>query len=460
MVKPASIPRISGPLACLALLLSSQPAFAQEAKKPVSSKEPSEEAVFIPIEYRPPPYQISVGVRISGKAKVKFSGVGNIPYNSAPGDNATSGILQRVYDNGYVSPDNSRDAAGNWYAKGDGMTNVWGFNSVDQLVSPVYPNATSVGFQSNRVDTAGATLTAESSSSLSWDIEVSRQLGGNKRFSWGVVFGAGLNDINAKTSGTVKGNLHTLIDLYALEAGAGTKLPSVPILDPVTNQSIGTSYIGPYNAPGPYVYYFTEQGKNADGSLRYILDSEGKPTTNPYMVPKLGPDGTQLWDVRDESIRLGALPIPGSRQDSLTSSGVDVTGYWQVKGAYMTARFGPYFAWQINRHFALRASAGLTLTILGAQFRFNETYLVPSLATYLSVDTANGRNDSTVTTTLGYFASGEVEWFMTQRTGFFVGAAYESYTRDLRLSMPGTTQTAEISADTGAVFRSGITTRF
>ncbi len=460
MVKPASIPRISGPLACLALFLSSQPAFAQEAKKPASSKELSEEAVFIPIEYRPPPYQISVGFRISGKAKVKFSGLGNIPYNSAPGANATSPTLSRSYDDGYVNPDNSRDATGVWYDKGDGQTNVWGFVNASQLQPASYPNATTVAFQSNRVDTAGDTLTAENGSSLSWDIEVSRQLGGNKRFSWGMVFGAGLNDINAKTSGTVKGNLHTLIDLYALEAGAGTKLPSVPILDPVTNQSIGTNYIGPYNAPGPYVHYFTEQGKNDDGTLRYVLDADGKPTTTPYMVPVLGPDGTQLWDVRDESIRLGALPLPNGRTDALNASGIDVTGYWQVKGAYMTARFGPYFAWQINRYFALRASAGLTLTILGAQFRFNEKYLVPALNTYLSIDTANGRNDSTVTSTLGYFASGEVEWFMTQRTGFFVGAAYESYTRDLRISMPGTTQTADISASVGAVFRSGITTRF
>ncbi|MBK8476041.1 MAG: hypothetical protein IPL39_06920 [Opitutaceae bacterium] len=453
MVKPASIPRISGPLACLALLLSSQPAFAQEAKKPASSKEPSEEAVFIPIEYRPPPYQISVGFRISGKAKVKFSGLGNIPYNSVPGDNITSGIIARVYDNGDVGPDDSRDIEDNKIVKDDGRTNIWAFSSSNQLQPNDFPNAKEVRFESNRVDTAGATLAAESGSSLSWDIEVSRQLGGNKRFSWGIIFGAGLNDINAKTSGTVKGNLRTLTDLYALAEGEGAKTGTLL----TTTSNNVTSYL-PYISPGPKKHYLTEQGKNADGTLRYVLDDSGNATTTPYMVPLLGPDNTQLWEIRDNSIRLGALPF--SRNDIATADGVDVTGYWQVKGAYLTSRFGPYFAWQINRHFALRASAGLTLTILGAQFRFNESYLVPSLANYIKVDTANIRNDSTVTSTLGYFASGEVEWFMTQRTGFFVGAAYESYTRDLRISMPGTTQTADISASVGAVFRSGITTRF
>ena len=80
MVKPVSLPRLLGSLTSLALLLGGTTALAQQVTKPADSDKPeSEEAVFIPIEYRTPPWQVSVGVRLSGKAKVKFSNLGNIP---------------------------------------------------------------------------------------------------------------------------------------------------------------------------------------------------------------------------------------------------------------------------------------------------------------------------------------------------------------------------------------------
>ena len=449
MVTPASLPRISGPLACLALLLSSLPAHAQQAKQSDSAKEQSEEAVFIPVEYRPPPYQVSIGVRIAGKAKVKFSGVGNIGYSGVnPGANTDDPAILRFYDNGYVGPDNSRDIAGNLIVKGDGQTNVWAFSSANQLDNPTKPNATTLSMEANRIESSGATIDAESESSPGWDIQITRQLGGNNRFSWGLLFGAGISDVNAKVSGSVKANLHTITDTYLL-GEAATKL-YVDALNP-------TDY-APYQSPGPYPFYLTHQDKNADGTLKWVLDANGAPTTVPVMVPTLGADGKQLFEVRDDSIRLPGLPA--HRDDDVTQ-GVDVAGTWQVKGAFMTARFGPYVAVQLARRLSLRASAGITLTVLGAQFKFREEYLVPSINKYISRDTENlDRNESTVTGTFGYYASGEIEWFMTNRTGLFVGASYENYMRKLRITMPETTQFADIETSTGTVIRTGVTTRF
>lgn len=454
MVKPASIPRISGSLACLALLLGSATAQAQQAPKPASSKDtPSEEAIFIPIEYRPPPYQVSVGVRISGKAKVKFSGLGNIL--PAMGADSTDPKLLRKYDNGYVGPDNSWDfTTGKPVVNPDKKTNYWGFSSANQLSPSDFPNAQTVAMQSHHIATDGATLTAENGQSPAWDIEISRQLGGNKKLSWGVVFGGSINAVNVKTSGTVKANLKALTDLYSLD-GEGKN-----VLLTTTNPDLTTVYNSYYygnGAAGPQPVPVFHQDTNADGSPKFSEDAQTHIIT-PVMVATLGPDGvTQLQNYPDNSVRIPGLPV--SRTDPTTGL-VDITGIWQVKGAYMTARLGPYMALQLGRHFAIRASAGLTLTILGANFKFDETYLTPSAIGYLNADTANTPKDATVTTTTGYFASGELEWFLTQRTGFFVGAAYENYTRNLRITLPETTQTADLSVSTGAVLRTGVTTRF
>jgi hypothetical protein len=53
MAKPASPSRLLGSLIILALLLSSTTGFAQQTNKPAESDQAeSEEAVFIPVEYR------------------------------------------------------------------------------------------------------------------------------------------------------------------------------------------------------------------------------------------------------------------------------------------------------------------------------------------------------------------------------------------------------------------------
>lgn len=455
MVKPASLPRLIGPLASLAVLLGSTTVSAQQAKPADQTKVQSEEAVFIPIEYRPPPYQVSVGVRFSGKAKVKFSQLGSVPNQYEPLNNITD-VAYRGYDNGYVAKDYTVDAEGNPTTKTDGKTNLWSFTSDYQVVAdpnPAYPTGKALQFMANRIESRGASAEADNGSSLSWDVEISRELGSNKRFSWGLLFGAAVADVNSKTKGTVKANLRTITDTYSLGGAA---------LTPVLNTDGTVSYT-PKSGSGPYSYYLTElvQSKDATtGALLYYTEDSADglhKKGDPIMVSQYVKDSNNNYVIRwaDDSIRLNALPF--SRTETLTE-GIDIEGTWQVKGAFMTARFGPFFGVRLGERFAARISGGVTVTILGARLLFQERYLHPILNTYLSIDTKSPYNESTVTTAVGYFVSGELDWFLTQRTGIFVGALHESYTRNLRIQIGD--QTADIDVSAGTAFRTGITTRF
>lgn len=445
MVKPASLPRYCGSLACLSLLLGSLPAVAQQAKPADSSKVQSEEAVFIPIEYRPPPYQISIGVRLSGKATVKFSQLGSIPRATNPSEhNSSAGF--REYDNGYVGLDYSVDADGNRITVNDGKTNNFKYISGEQVINdpdPAYPNGKAIAYFSSQVESTGGTASAENGSTLAWDLEISRELGGNKRFSWGILFGAGLSDLKATTSGTVKAKLTSIWDIYS---AGGTALYT----ETNTNVTPPATIYPPYAATlAPWTY----QTEWVDKEVKH---DDGTVTTEKVQQIKTDANGVALIEYYNPSFRI--VDHPTFERTTTEQTGIDVAGTWKVRGAYITARFGPYIAARLGRHLQVRAAAGVTLTVLGARFLFEEKYLHPILNSYLTVDTDNSTNEATVTGTLGYFVEGELDWFFTQRTGIFIGATHEDFARDLQIKLGE--QIASIDVSAGTAFRTGITTRF
>ena len=473
MAKPASFLRYSVPLASLALLCASQPAFAQAKAVQSTTKAESEEAVFIPIEYRPPPYQVSIGVRLTGKAKVKFSGLGSVPSSTSAGPNpnatnaekdteaykkqvADAAKYGRTYDDGMIAPDYTRsiNADGTGYTQvppTDGKTNYWAFTSANQVVD-LPTGGKALALHSYAVESAGGTAEAAKNSSLAWDIEISRELGSNRRMSWGLLLGAGISDINCKTSTTVKAKLRTLTDYYSLE---GLTLPT----SAATGAVIPVSYQG-REEYYPYTYLM------ADDGINYATDAYGNRIPVYQYDPTTGKK-IKVWS--DEVPRISTDPIAGSRTDvTEENASLDVVGNWQVKGAYLTARFGPYFTFQLARRLALRASAGLTFTVVGTTLRFSERIYVPAKAAYMEINNADFSRDPKkggayttdprVSGILGYFVSCELDAFLTDRTGVFVGASHEDFQRDI--SMQYYTQQADLSLSSGTVIRTGITTRF
>lgn len=478
MAKPASPSRLTGSLTILALLLGSTTAFAQEAaKSPESDTPESEEAVFIPVEFRPPPWQVSVGLRFAGKAKVKFSGLGAIPNNSSymgPNPAATADEKEtaaykyaqeyaaaygRTYDDGSVSPDSTyvfSTLNGTEYTRKlptDGKTNVWSFTSANQVVDMPGGTGKALAYHAYAVESNDTTASVEENGQMTWDIEISRELGSNRRMSWGLLFGAGISDIRCKTDATIKAKLHTITDYYSLD---GVTLP--------TSIANGYMYAGCQQYYVPIKTYDEVKDPNhehplTDSNGNYIyLKENGK-----YVYQKdANGNNIIVWSSTPE--RLPSDPTLRTDVAESTAS-LDCIGHWEVKGAYMTARFGPYFAYQLTHRLALRASAGLTFTVVGARFFLNERVIIPAARAYTELDrqltNESDSFDAVVSGILGYYASGELNTFFTDRTGMFFGASYENFERDLSLgSNYAGHQRADISLSSGTILRTGITTRF
>jgi hypothetical protein len=443
MAKPASPSRLLGSLIILALLLGSTTAFSQEAPKPADSDQAeSEEAVFIPVEYRAPPWQVSVGIRMAGKAKVKFSQLGAVPTDVYPGSTAASDSSTtnygRTYADGKVLADSTYalNSDGSTYSRispTDGKTNYWNFSSAEQVVDLPDGGGKALAFHAYVVETAGTTAAVEKNSQIAWDIEISRELGSNRRMSWGLLFGAAISDINCKTDATIKAKLRTLTDYYSL---TGVTLP--------TDYTSGTSYSG-VEEYYPYTYKLNDNGTYAtDSSGAYIpvyqYDSQGNKLTAWTTAQRISTDPTKRTDVTEETASL------------------DCIGHWEVKGAYMTARFGPFFSYQLTRRLSLRASAGITFTVIGARLLLNERVLIPATKAYMQLTNENLNLDAKVNGILGYFASCELDTYFTDRTGMFFAASHEDFEKDFSMSYYA--QHADISLSTGTVLRTGITTRF
>ena len=443
MAKPASPSRLLGSLIILALLLSSTTGFAQQTNKPAESDQAeSEEAVFIPVEYRAPPWQVSVGVRLAGKAKVKFSQLGAVPADVYPGattaSDSSTAYYGRTYTDGKVLPDSTYalNSDGSTYSRlsaTDGKTNYWNFSSAEQVVDLPDGSGKAIAFHAYVVETDGATATTEKNSQIAWDIEISRELGSNRRMSWGLLFGAALSDINSKADATIKAKLRTLTDYYSL---TGITLP--------TDYTSGATYSGSTEYY-PYTYKLNDDGTYATDSSGYYIpvyqyDANGNKIAAWPTTQRISADPTLRTDVTEETASL------------------DCIGHWEVKGAYMTARFGPYFSYQLTRRLALRASAGITFTVIGARLRINERVYIPATAAYMQLTNEDLNLDAKVNGILGYFATCELDTYFTDRTGMFFAASHEDFERDFSMSYYA--QRADISLSTGTVLRTGITTRF
>jgi|GEM_PF-5993263 len=459
MAKHASPTRLNGTLIILALLLGSTTVSAQEARKPAESdKIESEEAIFIPVEYRPPPWQVSVGVRLAGKAKVKFSGLGAIPNTTAfPSGTTASDFTNtygRTYDDGSVSPDSTKVFStlnGTEYVRQeptDGKTNVWSFTSADQVVD-LPSGGKALAFHAYGVESDGATQTSETSAQMAWDIEISRELGSSRRMSWGLLFGAALSDISCKADATIKSKLRTLTDYYSLE---GVTIPA--------DISYGYQYSGRQQA---YLLTYTYDEEKDPTHKTPLTDSNGyfiylKDSAGNYVYQK-DASGNNIIEWTSNPQRLPSNPIADARTDVTESTAsLDCIGHWEVKGAYMTARFGPYFSYQITPKIVVKASAGLTFTVIGARLRLNERVYIPALGDYMQLTNEDLNLDAKVSGILGYFASCELDAFLTNRTGVYIGASHEDFQRDF--SMQYYQQRADVSISTGTVLRTGITTRF
>lgn len=287
-----------------ALLLGSAPALPGETTPPPTLPAPPPlppQLTRDAVTRSPTSNVFRVAFRVLDGPSVSFANLGDLP-PSAVG--APTGIMDRFYADGRVLRDARRDAEGNPIPD-DGFTNTWRYSQSSQIT-----DEGNIAFNGFQVSSMGAATETDAKTSMGWEIVYERRFGsfGDRTF-WGLLVGAGMADINARSMETIVARLTRTTDVYSL----GGATPPAP----------------PYTAPSSA-----------------IVDGE----------------------VVDTTVLLGNQPISRTTTESET----EVVGDWQLKGAYYTFRFGPTLRVHLANRFALQASVGGSASYYGTEFRVRE----------------------------------------------------------------------------------------
>jgi len=297
------------------------------------------------------------------------------------------------------------------------------------------------------VVSAGASLEADSSASTGFDISVERRLGKRGHFEWGVSAGFEFAYINAKAAGAFPAYLLRTTDIYTLETKFNGGLTAATI---DRTQSGGNSTNLAY--------------KTMDGTKVYqYVDA----STVPIEFATSG-DTSKATPIDLTSVQWGQPTVTGT---------VMIHGNYQIKGAYLIGRVGPSFRYNLNERWAISGTAGLALAWSGTNFRASEYYntwndLPPDLQPYYQDNTTEyhvSLSNATHKFTPGLYCDLNLEYWVTDRTGFFAGFTGQ-YIRKYNQSRvgdwkdqndklrPGISATVEMGKSAGWTL--GIRTRF
>jgi len=134
---------------------------------------------------------------------------------------------------------------------------------------------------------------------------------------------------------------------------------------------------------------------------------------------------------------------------------VHVDGHWQAKGAYYLAKLGPTFRYRQNERWAVSGSAGLALGFVGTVFRADEM-VVEDLG--LPQPLRISEKNSTQTYIPGYYGTLNAEYWVTERTGFYLGINYQDMRGYSQKPLSGRTLRIDVGSSSG--WQMGVMTRF
>jgi hypothetical protein len=372
-----------------------------------------------------PKSAVTFGFRYVSGAKTSFSGQGRIPSPEDPGA-ATGANLSRVYHDGAVQPDARvvprLDSGGNPIIDPntgtqvfdpiapDGRTNTWNYTDASQLSQLGYVAFHS--YSAEVIDTA--VRQRDSGSSAGMDIAVSRDMGKlfGTRMEWKLTGGMSINDISANTLDSVRARLTTVTDYYSLY---GALPPDAP-----------------YSSPS--------------SSTITVVDASGNPVLNA--------DGTVQTTTVDTSILIGNAPA--GRDTTVLENDTSVINRWRLKGSYYTFRVGPTVWIPITTRLRASVSVGAALVYSGTNYQITQTFQ-PDLGAEIS-DTSFSDAYKLMP---GYYADATVQFDLTERTGFYAGAIYQSagsYTQNVDTANSHYSTKIDLGNQSG--MRAGLSVRF
>jgi hypothetical protein len=372
-----------------------------------------------------PKSTVQFGFRYLSGAKTSFAGQGRIPSPEDPGA-ATGANLLRVYHDGSVQPDARvvarLDSGGNPIIDPqtntpvfdpiapDGRTNTWNYTDASQLLRPGF-----VAFQTYSADVIDDVVRRkESGSSAGMDIAVSRDMGKmfGSRLTWKLTAGMSINDISANTNERVLATLTTLTDFYSL---FGQVPPAAPYSSPSSTSTT-------------------------------VVDASGNPLFNT--------DGSPSTVTVDTSVLIGNEPA--GRTITNVTDEESVSNRWRLKGSYYTFRVGPTIWIPITTRLRASLSAGAALVYSGTSYTVTQTF-EPALGAEIS-DTSSTEAYKLLP---GYFADATVQFDLTERTGFYAGAVFQSagsYTQNVDTENSHYSTKIDLANQNGV--RAGLSIRF
>jgi len=395
-------------------LLSATVGFADQDSQP----EPPSNLFFDTDVYvYEPKFSINFGARALSGAKSSFSGTGIIADTAQSIGDTTSTNAARVYHDGVVGLDSRTvvvdDGNGSSTSQPitpDGQTNTWGFGQSSQILPD---GSIALHTYSATVSDAGP-RSKNPGTSAGIELTVTRDLGrlsSRFHFDWNIAAGLSLNDLRSKMTSAEKATITTVTDVYSLN-GAPAPAP-------------------PYSGPA--------------SSTVNLVDSSGNPILNA--------DGSQ------QTVTVSAPLLANTPQSRTTTTSVDsvsVQNHYFLKGGFYTFRAGPTIIFPVTDSLRATLSLGAVMVYSGSTYTVEQDFTPATDADIISV-VSNTKSRLLP----GYYVDAGMEYWMSARTGVYLGAVYQNsgdYLQTINTDTTSYLTKVDLSSLQG--FRFGVNFRF
>jgi hypothetical protein len=424
--------------ACLALAFAAPilgSLYAQEGPPPEQYEPPP--PVGMDVDYFPPPKQkLFIGISVLSGPKIRFSGSGSIPSGVNPGDTTDPTVTTRSFNDGTISPDARVGADGVTPITPDGRSNTFTFSNASQID----PNNNGVDFHTySAVADSGANAHGgRAGPGGGYDITFERDFGWHLgRLQINLIGGLGLNKISFSKTSEVQGTLTTTTFVF------GTFNTDVDGNgDPTPNPGLGspTGYTpgAPATSSTPGAPFVTTPFSSPTSTT----DPAGNPVDNSPLINNAATANPNT-------------PTSGPAAGTTTSDAL-LTESANINGAYFTLRLGAEITLPITDKFSASVSGGPALVYAGTTFSVDQTVTPPTGNPITSTvsDTFN-------TVLPAYFANANVEYDLTDTTGLYLGAVFQSTTGyNQSINNPNGNYTTKIDFGNQEGVRMGVSFKF
>lgn len=298
------------------------------------------------------------------------------------------------------------------------------------------------------VTTAGASVEADSSGSSGFELSLEHKLGQRGRFEWGISGGLKLIGINARASAVIPAYLTVTTDIYQTVPTTqnGGLMPNI------SQPSGGATDLALTNLDG-------------GGTVYQYTTAFARP-----LNITVGGNIEALTPLNISNVAWGTSGLDPEGRTVL------VQGSYHLKGAYYLARVGPTFRYRFNDSFAVSGSVGVAQGYVGTTYKAEEAF-----DDYFDVYAADGKTPAPLSSAIapqvfssneehvthkfvsGFYGELNAEYWMTERTGFYVGVTQQtmrSYTHKMSSDPKVIGRTATVDLGSTSGWKIGIMTRF